>query len=320
MKKLMFAIAAVAAGVALADVTSANIVGYNKYASRTGYKLIAGSFISVADAKDQFSLADLKADGYTKPFFNTEEEDDQHWDGGLSQGSFQINILNEEGAPIECYEYVDFVEGGDPQRDGDNDDLGTGWWRVDVETLASEKMDEEDVKATKFDIGQAFYVMNVSGDELALSSAGQVTANAIEFPAQAGYTCIGNGTAADLTLFDLMAKGYTLPFFNTEEEDDQHWDGGLSQGSFQINILNEEGAPIACYEYVDFVEGGDPQRDGDNDDLGTGWWCVDVETLASEKMDEEAMKAVKINAGDSYYVMNVSGEELSLFIPAADID
>ena len=45
-----------------------------------------------------------------------------------------------------------------------------------------------------------------------------------------------------------------------------------------------------------------------------------VAAYESAPMNEEEMKAVEVKAGDSFYVMNVSGDELSLFIPAADID
>lgn len=51
MKKLMFAVAALAAGVACAEITSANIVGYQTYANEIGVNNITAAFTPMNLAK-----------------------------------------------------------------------------------------------------------------------------------------------------------------------------------------------------------------------------------------------------------------------------
>ena len=62
MKKLMFAAAAIAAGVAVADVTSANIVGYGGNNLNSGAKriLITPQFATIGNAEKQIRLGDIK--------------------------------------------------------------------------------------------------------------------------------------------------------------------------------------------------------------------------------------------------------------------
>ena len=55
MKKLMFAAAAIAAGVAVADVTSANVVGYqNQTMELVNSTMAGGSFVTVGSTNQKF--------------------------------------------------------------------------------------------------------------------------------------------------------------------------------------------------------------------------------------------------------------------------
>ena len=68
MKKLMFVVAVIAAGVAVADVTSANVVGYNSTDMFTDGKFTAVvvPFLNVTDANKGLSLYDLTIANVTK--------------------------------------------------------------------------------------------------------------------------------------------------------------------------------------------------------------------------------------------------------------
>ena len=59
MKKLMFVAAAIAAGVAVADVTSANVVGYQSVAKPTGCQYSMAGSMFIAPGAEEFSLADI---------------------------------------------------------------------------------------------------------------------------------------------------------------------------------------------------------------------------------------------------------------------
>ena len=58
MKKLMFAAAAIAAGVAMADITSANVVGYQNIEVKNGFNMIALNFQPV-DGTEEIAIQDL---------------------------------------------------------------------------------------------------------------------------------------------------------------------------------------------------------------------------------------------------------------------
>ena len=58
MKKLIFAAAAIAAGVAMADVTSSNVVGYQNIAINPGFNMIAFNFQPM-DGTEDIKIADF---------------------------------------------------------------------------------------------------------------------------------------------------------------------------------------------------------------------------------------------------------------------
>ena len=60
MKKLMFAAAAIAAGVAVADVTSANIVGYQSYQTESNESPAFGPTFIPVNGADGIKMKDLK--------------------------------------------------------------------------------------------------------------------------------------------------------------------------------------------------------------------------------------------------------------------
>ena len=57
MKKLMFAAAAIAAGVACADITSANVVGFQTYDLAAGFNLYAPTFEGISKS---LNIQDIK--------------------------------------------------------------------------------------------------------------------------------------------------------------------------------------------------------------------------------------------------------------------
>ena len=59
MRKLMFAVAAMTAGIAMADVTSANVVGYSNNSITKGYSLSAIQFNTIGAAKKSYKLSEL---------------------------------------------------------------------------------------------------------------------------------------------------------------------------------------------------------------------------------------------------------------------
>ena len=94
MKKLMFAAAAIAAGVAVADVTSANVVGY------TTHKLWGNNYItwSMATVQDMANTAEEQTIGSFKI------PTDQMFGSG---DSIKFEIWGNNGQLVGAYSFVD---------------------------------------------------------------------------------------------------------------------------------------------------------------------------------------------------------------------
>ena len=155
MKKLMFAAAALAAGVAMADVTSANVVGYHGVESlEVDYRLIAPSFLGVGDANGQFSLKDLRGAGYKPSWFD--ELDNCCWIDGCTEGQVRICTLDPNGIFLRTFDWIDYKEGDDEA----NPDVHGPYW---AEVVGDEHvpMSQEEMEAIKVKAGDAF---RLSGD------------------------------------------------------------------------------------------------------------------------------------------------------------
>lgn len=70
MKKLMFAVAAMAAGIAVADISSSNIVGYQQQ-NIAGGKLTCAAFQFTAVGADNATLANISTAGMTPGIYDT---------------------------------------------------------------------------------------------------------------------------------------------------------------------------------------------------------------------------------------------------------
>ena len=122
MKKLMFAMAVMAAGAAMADVTSANVVGYqNLETVSVGKKMICPTFLNVGES-NKVSLADLKVTGYTLPSKNNKGA----WINGCPGGRFILEKLTVNGTHEVSYYWIDFGNSSGP--------IGPGWFADDTGT------------------------------------------------------------------------------------------------------------------------------------------------------------------------------------------
>ena len=101
MKKLMFAVAAIAAGVALADdlIPSGNIVGYNNIALRYGGTVTGPNFISVG--KDKIDLTSFGVGG-------------ESYAPGESAADVVIQVLKYNGSTEASYSWIDLTGDFEP--------------------------------------------------------------------------------------------------------------------------------------------------------------------------------------------------------------
>ena len=166
MKKLMFAAAAIAAGVAMADVTSANVVGYAQNNLRAGAIGLGAQFVSVAG--DKMDLCDIIPTGY----------DEETYKGG----SITIQLLDYQGyqVPGSMFYWYD-------------DEDGTAWF---------DKNDDEVVRGrVSYDPGEALWVRGNAETE-ALRSSGEVANGTIDVYLRAGAKLVNNPTPVAIPFND----------------------------------------------------------------------------------------------------------------------
>lgn len=222
MKKLMFAVAALAAGVACAEITSANIVGYTTIETRaSGSTMLTPTFVGVT-SDVQCTLADLSVTGYSAPSYDEEEEE---WVGGCN-GAFVINFLTSTGTNEATYKWYD-------------NGVKTGWYDGKGAAISG------GAASVIIEAGKAMWIQ---GKGYSLVSAGAVKATALVYATRSsGSTSCGNGLPVDTTLSKLTVNGYTAPSYDEEEEE---WVGGCN-GAFVLNILSSSGTNEATYKWYD---------------------------------------------------------------------
>ena len=121
MKKLMIASAIAVAAFALkADITSANVVGYQELATEaSGFKMVTPTFLKVSES-NKVSLAELKVTGYTPPKWEKVGKAYMNVDGctGLM---FMMQTLTTSGSMDKQYVWLDYMTSA-------TDKVGPGWF------------------------------------------------------------------------------------------------------------------------------------------------------------------------------------------------
>ena len=124
MKKLMFATALIAAGVAVADVTSANIVGYKENDLRFGLTFMLPCFIDVGAAEDGVDILNLKPTG------------------SYASGDIVVSRLSSTGRNIADYKFI-------------KDRKGNWYWAIGTTQIKEGEV--------MFEPGEGFSVSGVDG-------------------------------------------------------------------------------------------------------------------------------------------------------------
>ena len=236
MKKLMFAAAAIAVGVAMADISSSNIVGYSQQtANATRNTMMTPNFLNVNSATG-CKLSDLSVTGYEPPVWM---EEDEYFEGGCAGGEFILQFLNNNGSVAAQYYWID---------DGDNT---AGWYASMVAGAI-----EGGATSVTIPAGTAAWVI---GSGKKLQSSGAVNTADVAFKMNATRnTAVGNCMPIDLKLSQFTVSGYDAPEWM---EEDEYFEGGCAGGEFILQFLNNNGSVAAQYYWID---------DGDNT---AGWYA-----------------------------------------------
>ena len=162
MKKLMFAVAAVAAGVALADVTSANIVGYQNLSNDGCESPSIGATFVPLSGESTYKLGELKGietdpDNDVLQLLDPDTTDTLNTFGYCSP---EAAAMAEKIAKVEPGTYAAWI----------------GWWEV---TDGFDPSDD-DLRADDVDInvGQGF--LGLMADDIQFTSSGEAPQEPVE--------------------------------------------------------------------------------------------------------------------------------------------
>lgn len=285
MKKLMFVAALAAAMTVSADVTSANIVGYNSDKTVSGTE--AGSMTSSFGAiglTGKYKLSNLSVSGYDPAIWIDFLE---MLDGGCQPGAFQVQQLDGHGATTNTFYWVDVA---DATREHVQYEAG---WYV-VKSGAYEMIDG----SIELDTCSCLWVF---GKGLKLESSGQVVDSDIQVTTAPNPDACGvaNGMAVNLTLDDLTVSGYDPAIWIDFLE---MLDGGCQPGAFQVQQLDGHGATTNTLYWVDVADATRAHVQYE-----AGWYAA--KSGAYEKID--ATK-IPFKSGDGFWVF---GKGLKINVP-----
>ena len=163
-------------GAVFADVTSANVVGYQEIetnAGATDFTMLTPTFLSVASDKD-CTLADLKVTGYT----------------GETKGDFVLRTLNVDGSSNKQYYWVETAS------------KTAGWYASKLGSAIP-----GGPESVAIDAGQGLWCTTKGYKLVPCGAVGQ---SLIEYETNSGdsFTAVGNCTPVDITLDKLTVTGY----------------------------------------------------------------------------------------------------------------
>lgn len=185
MKKLMFVAAAIAAGVAVADVTSANVVGYMEVERPSAYQNYCGGSFLMTVGATEYSLADLEITGPSTI--------------ANARNNYIMGFTKDVAANVDknrCYW------------------LWQGIWRVRDKTNPNTdtKLSAEQAAAIKFNAGEGFMCnfmhattkVRYAGEVLTGGESKEIT---ITRPADYQNFVVCNCSGAEISLFDIKLAG-----------------------------------------------------------------------------------------------------------------
>ena len=308
MKKLMFAAAAIAAGVAVADVTSANIVGYQQVnVQNQGNTMIAPTFANVG-ITGKFNLNDISMTGY-----DPSEYDGEEWDGGAKRNQLILQTLTKGGVVDQQYFWLDYINGDNPDPTSEENDVFKGWYKYVGGKYV--QMTNEERLAAEFDQGQAFWILSGLKKVVKLVPVGAVGKADVAFAIETqGNTAVGNSRPVAITLGELTASGY-----DPSEYDGEEWDGGAKRNQLILQTLTKGGVVDKQYFWLDYINGEDPDPTSEENDVFKGWYKYvggKYIQMTQKELDEE-----EFDPGQGFWFLSgLKKAGVKFNVPAVKID
>ena len=277
MKKLMFAIAAVSAGICMADVTSANVVGYEGVSVKASQKCYVGMTFQKL-TNEGLKLGDFGVNADYAPMSDT------------------LTLLDEFGGTAGTYIYMS-QELADAYNDGTGFEFVKGWYDYD------EMNDWQGDCTVPHKNGVNLYdgeapMIQASSDDADLVFAGQVNNQIIPLPCRAGkktYLC--NASPVEIDFGTITVNEFFAPMSDT------------------LTFLDQFGGTEATYIYMT-KELADAYNDGTGFTFVAGWYDYDEMNAWQGDCTVPSYNSKKIPAGQGF-MLQVSDDAAELQIPAA---
>ena len=306
-------------GAVFADVTSANVVGYNtsEQITKEYNEMIAGAFSGVSN-DGKFTLAALKGTGYAPSTSVDIGGGMIVWSGGCGMGQIELQVLNPNGTAKASYFWADCKTG----IEGINyEEYTPGWYKKISGPSGVQfiKLTDGEIAELEFDQGQAFWVASIL-ETGKIVSAGAVPTKSIEFLTIKEYNiAAGNGMPVDYTLGNLMATGYS-PSTSVDMGGLIVWSGGCGTGQFELQVLNPNGTAKASYFWVDCKTG----IVGINyEEYTPGWYRKVIDSGSGAinfiKLNADELAAVKAPASKGFWIARLGDEPIKFFVPAPEL-
>ena len=230
MKKLLLAATAAVSMVSIAELSSANIVGFSDTGLNAGYKLLGTTFTMVGNAAGA-KISDLAVKGYLG--------NENFVDAG-SEGDFNFQFLDSAGRADGAYAWF---HAWDWELEEPTWAAKTYWYDIDA--------GEEVVPGSANDVtipngkGIWFYApANSDADadaEYVLTVSGEVYQENAVATLEAGYTALANPYPTAVKVSDLTVSGYL---------DNENFIDAGSEGDFNFQFLDSAGRADGIYTWV----------------------------------------------------------------------
>ena len=273
MKKLMCALAAVAAGVAMADVSSANIVGYNTIntGANKRYATLTPCFLPVSGATT-YKMKDLTASGFA---FNGGNPDTlQALDSASTSTKAEYLYCDKAMADALCEEY---------KMPAGSFDAYIGWWDQKKGGLGVAAADEDAIAN-----GTGFLGDIRSGSDVAVQSSGEAPTKSTSYTTDGKrYPLFGCYIPKALKLKQLTASGFDYNGGNPDTL--QVLDPVTTSTKAEYLYCDKVMADALCEEY---------KMPAGSFDAYIGWWDQKKGGLGVAPADEDDVVIGETFLGD----------------------
>ena len=217
--------------MACADVTSANVCGYNNVGLKAGATAVAPSFVTIG--KEGVALTSIKPTGLPTGY----------------KGAINIQTLTAYGEKDQMWYYHEGETGRGAKADG--------WWLENATQVTPEN-------DKIFKIGEGLWVTGLNGAKL--TSSGEVLTSELVVELRAGATMIANPFAAGVKLTSIkpinLPAGYkgaiNIQTLTAYGEKDQMWyyhEGETGRGAKADGWWLENSTQITTDNDVEFAAG-----------------------------------------------------------------